>query len=63
MNDIEAAYQAALDYLYTFVDFSLTRNFQYSPDTFNLDRMQALLGLLGNPHHACLVIHVAGTKG
>jgi dihydrofolate synthase/folylpolyglutamate synthase len=63
MDDIEAAYQAALDYLYTFVDFSLTRNFQYSPETFNLDRMQALLKLLGNPHHASPVIHVAGTKG
>ena len=26
MIDIEAAYQQALDYLYSFVDYSLTRN-------------------------------------
>jgi dihydrofolate synthase/folylpolyglutamate synthase len=63
MIDLDAEYQAALDYLYTFVDFSLTRNFQYSPETFNLDRMRALLALLGNPHHSSPVIHVAGTKG
>jgi dihydrofolate synthase/folylpolyglutamate synthase len=63
MIDLDAEYQAALDYLYTFVDFSLTRNFQYSPETFNLDRMRDLLARLGNPHRSSPVIHVAGTKG
>ena len=63
MIDLDPEYQAALDYLYTFVDFSLTRNFQYSPETFNLDRMQALLARLGSPHRSAPVIHVAGTKG
>jgi len=30
---------------------------------FNLERIEALLGQLGNPHKSAPVIHVAGTKG
>ena len=30
---------------------------------FNLERIKALLGQLGNPHKSAPVIHVAGTKG
>lgn len=56
-------YQEALDYLYSFVDYSLTRNFRFSPDKFDLGRMEAFLEILGNPHKAFPVIHVAGTKG
>lgn len=62
-TDVKIVYQETLDYLYTFVDYSLTRNFQYSPDNFNLGRMEELLRFLGDPHLACPVIHVAGTKG
>jgi dihydrofolate synthase / folylpolyglutamate synthase len=62
-NDIDIAYQETLNYLYTFVDYSLTRNFRYSPEKFNLERMNELLALLGNPHQDYPVIHVAGTKG
>ena len=56
-------YQETLDYLYTFVDYSLTRNFRYTPGRFNLSRMENLLHLLGDPHRSCPVIHIAGTKG
>jgi dihydrofolate synthase / folylpolyglutamate synthase len=63
MNSIEKKYQANLDYLYEFVDYSLTRNLQYSPEKFNLDRMRTLAGDMGNPQSAFPVIHVAGTKG
>src|SRR5450759_950831 len=59
----EIAYQEALDYLYSFIDYSLTRSFRYSPEKFNLDRVVVLLERLGNPHQAYPVIHVAGTKG
>jgi dihydrofolate synthase / folylpolyglutamate synthase len=62
MND-ETAYQQALDYIYTFVDYSLQRTFHLSPDKFDLGRMRAFTALLGNPHLAYPVIHVAGTKG
>jgi dihydrofolate synthase / folylpolyglutamate synthase len=58
-----AAYQEALDYLYRFVDYSLTRNFRYAPEKFDLGRMVVFLDLLGNPHQRYPVIHVAGTKG
>lgn len=61
--DIETAYQQALDYLYSFVDYSLTRAFRYSPEKFDLTRMQKLLDRLGNPHKQYKVIHLAGTKG
>jgi len=60
---IEPSYQAALDYLYTFVDFSLTRHLSFSPEKFNLDRMKKLLDLMANPQQAYRIIHVAGTKG
>lgn len=60
---IEIDYQEALDYLYSFVDYSLTRNFRYAADKFDLFRMHELLALLGNPHKKYKLIHVAGTKG
>ena len=63
MITIEPKYQEALDYLYSFVDYSLTRNLQYSPEKFNLDRMRALMEALGNPQNEFPVIHIAGTKG
>jgi len=63
MDTTEKSYQENLDYLYTFVDYSLTRNLQYSPEKFNLDRMRALAEELGNSQNAYPVIHVAGTKG
>ncbi|HEX7568812.1 MAG TPA: folylpolyglutamate synthase/dihydrofolate synthase family protein [Anaerolineaceae bacterium] len=63
MIDIEMAYQQALDYLYSFVDYSLTRNLRYSAEKFDLGRMEALMERLGNPHRPYPVIHIAGTKG
>jgi len=56
-------YQDALDYLYGFVDYSLTRSFRYSPEQFDLGRMYAFMDHLGEPHKAYPVIHIAGTKG
>lgn len=61
--DINTAYQEALDYLYSFVDFSLTHQENLAPENFNLARMHALVASLGNPHQAYPTIHVAGTKG
>jgi dihydrofolate synthase/folylpolyglutamate synthase len=63
MTELDAAYQQALDYLYSFVDYSLTRNLRNLPEKFNLGRMRALMERLGNPHQKYPVIHVAGTKG
>lgn len=63
MFDFELKLQQTLDYLYSFVDYSLTRQLRYSPDKFNLDRMRDLMQLMGNPHQAYPVVHIAGTKG
>src|SRR4030067_540611 len=63
MNNVEEAYKKALDYLYSFVDFSLQKVITYSPARFKLERMQALVEALGNPQQAYPIIHVAGTKG
>jgi len=63
MTDIDEAYQKALDYLYSYVDYSLTRNLRYSADKFNLGRMEDFMARLGNPHRQYPVIHIAGTKG
>jgi dihydrofolate synthase/folylpolyglutamate synthase len=63
MENITTAYKAALDYLYSFVDFSLQKTSTYSPDRFKLERMQVLTEAMGNPHLSYPTIHVAGTKG
>ncbi len=61
--DIETAYNNALDYLYSFVDYSLKHSSELAKADFNLDRMFALMESLGNPQNKYPIIHVAGTKG
>ena len=61
--DIEVEYNKALDYLYSFVDYSLKHSSELAKAEFNLDRMFALMEELGNPQTKYPVIHVAGTKG
>lgn len=63
MTDTEIAYNKALDYLYSFVDYSLKHSSELAKAEFNLDRMFALMEALGNPQSKYPVIHVAGTKG
>jgi dihydrofolate synthase/folylpolyglutamate synthase len=61
--DTETAYNLALDYLYSFVDYSLKHASELAKADFNLDRMFALMDSLGNPQNNYPIIHVAGTKG
>lgn len=61
--DIEAEYNKALDYLYSFVDYSLKHSSELAKAEFNLDRMFTLMEELGNPQNKYPIIHVAGTKG
>lgn len=63
MNEVEIAYQRALDYLYGFVDYSLKHASDLARADFNLGRMERLMQLLGDPHRAYPVLHVTGTKG
>lgn len=57
------AYQNALDFIYSFVDYSRERADRYSADAFDLARMLSLLELLDNPHETFPSILIAGTKG
>jgi dihydrofolate synthase/folylpolyglutamate synthase len=59
----ETAYNLALDYLYSFVDYSLKHSSELAKADFNLDRMFALMDLLDKPQSRYPIIHVAGTKG
>jgi dihydrofolate synthase / folylpolyglutamate synthase len=61
--DTETAYNLALDYLYSFVDYSLKHASELAKADFNLERMFALMDMLGNPQNKYPLIHVAGTKG
>ena len=63
MSDAETSYNSALDYLYSFVDYSLKHSSELAKADFNLDRMRALLAELGNPQDRYPTVHVAGTKG
>ncbi len=62
MNN-QDAYDAALDYLYSFVDFSMQKADTYSPARFKLERMEKLNASMGLPTAKYPSIHVAGTKG
>src|SRR4030042_6667444 len=63
MKNVEDAYKDALEYLYSYLDFSLQKAVTYSPARFKLERMEELMLSLGNPAAEYPSIHVAGTKG
>ncbi|MBN2555315.1 MAG: bifunctional folylpolyglutamate synthase/dihydrofolate synthase [Anaerolineales bacterium] len=56
-------YPDALEFLYSFVDYSTSRSYRYSPEVLDLGRVRDLLERLGNPHDSFCSVHVAGTKG
>jgi len=56
-------YQQALDYLFVRTDYEKQERLRYNVTTFNLNRMQKLLSLLGNPHKKLHTVHIGGTKG
>jgi dihydrofolate synthase/folylpolyglutamate synthase len=59
----KTAYQDALDYIYSHIDYSIKRTYRYSADVFELQRVIDLLEALGNPHARIKAFHIAGTKG
>ncbi len=56
-------YQEALDYIYSFVDFSRTHQYNLSPENFDLTRMVQFMALLGSPQNTYPSLHIAGSKG
>ena len=57
------SYQQAIGYLFARTDYEKQERLRYNVTTFNLNRMQKLLSLLGNPHKKIHTVHIAGTKG
>ena len=63
MNTIDKRYEDSLDFLYSFIDFSMKKQPGDTKRFFKLDRMQRLADAVGNPERSYPVVHVAGTKG
>ncbi len=61
--DLSPEYQDALDYIYSFVDFSRTHQENLSPENFDLSRMNQFMELLGSPQNDFPTLHIAGSKG
>jgi len=59
----KSRYQETLDYIYRFIDNSLTHQADPSLENADLSRMVALMDKLGNPQNSFPSIHVAGSKG
>ncbi|MFC1918425.1 bifunctional folylpolyglutamate synthase/dihydrofolate synthase [Chloroflexota bacterium] len=62
MIDIDARYQQALDYIYSFIDYE-TEPRPRDPVHYDLRRMEELLARLGSPHLKTGTVHIAGSKG
>ncbi len=62
-SGVHAEYQAALDYLYSFINYENRMPPDRQHARFNLDRLRWLLDELGQPHLRWPSVVVAGTKG
>jgi len=56
-------YQQAISYLLERTDYEKQVRLRYNVTTFNLDRMEKLLSLVGSPHKKVQTVHIGGTKG
>src|SRR3972149_3750948 len=56
-------YDDAVKYLFSKTDYERQVRVRYNVTTFNLNRMEKLLSLVGNPHKKIATAHIAGTKG
>jgi dihydrofolate synthase/folylpolyglutamate synthase len=54
---------AALDFLYSRINYERLAHVPYGLETFKLERMRQLLARVGNPHLGLKAVHIAGTKG
>ena len=62
-HNVPPAYQAAMDYIYSFVNYESKMPPSPEHARFNLDRMRWLLSELGDPQLEFASVVVAGTKG
>lgn len=57
------AYEKALDYLYSFINFEHKKQDRYMASKLDHTRPRRLLDALGSPYTRFPAIHIAGTKG
>jgi dihydrofolate synthase/folylpolyglutamate synthase len=56
-------YVEAIAYLHGLTDYETKRVRRYTPETFDLSRVERLLEAVGSPHRHFESVHIAGTKG
>jgi len=56
-------YVEAIAYLHSLTDYETKRVRRYTPEAFDLSRVEGLLETVGDPHHSFKSVHIAGTKG
>jgi len=56
-------YVEAIAYLHSLTDYETKRVRRYTPEAFDLSRIERLLEAVGNPHRKFKSVHIAGTKG
>ena len=61
--NIDQHYQDSLDYIYSFIENSVTHQHPPRLQDTDLSRMRDLLSALGDPHEDFPSVHVAGSKG
>ncbi len=62
-QNLEHAYQEALDYLYGYINLELKTLQRYHASKMDPDRPRRLLRALGDPQEQYATVHIAGTKG
>ncbi|MGR3318762.1 MAG: bifunctional folylpolyglutamate synthase/dihydrofolate synthase [Candidatus Anammoxibacter sp.] len=63
MGYIDSSYEETTAFLLGAIDYEKISKYKYDSSSFDLDRMERLLDVAGNPHHNLKTVHVAGTKG
>jgi len=58
-----SSYKEAIKYLFEKTDYEKEKIVRYNTTTFDLQRTEKLLSLVGNPHKKIPTVHIAGTKG
>ncbi len=56
-------YLEAIAYLHGLTDYETKRVRRYTPEVFDLSRVERMLESVGNPHRDFPSVHIAGTKG
>ncbi|MFC1528646.1 bifunctional folylpolyglutamate synthase/dihydrofolate synthase [Candidatus Latescibacterota bacterium] len=62
-QNLNTEFEAAVQFLYSFLDYELNPIGKYDDRNYNLDRLCSFLTILGNPQESGWHVHIAGTNG